>query len=395
MIMMDKVTGKKRILIVDDDPNVTQMLATLLQMKGYEVDVAATGQEAIKKASSSNVELILLDLILPDLEGFEVCRYLKGEKATLHIPVIIVSARYLFEDKVEGLHLGADDYVTKPFENEELFARMEAVMRRRLFFNLDQSKDGKEKIILELRKIIDQELIESFFQPIYLLKPFKLLGLEVLTRPLTQTILSNPELLFKAALQFGFYCDLEMLAWKKALRFISQHPLSEAKIFLNCNPYLVEGHKFLKIKSVFDENHIDVEKVVLEITERSAIKDFKTFYEHLKYFKDQGFGVAVDDVGGGYASLESIVETQPDVVKIDRHIISDLKRDIFRRSIVKFIVSFCKENQIISVAEGIETRRDLDAVIDLGVDAGQGYFLYRPTTQINLKDISQKSLSKN
>ena len=104
--------------------------------------------------------------------------------------------------------------------------------------------------------------------------------------------------------------------------------------------------------------------------------------------------MAVDDVGGGYASLESIVETRPDVVKIDRHIISDLKRDPFRRSIVKFIVAFCKENHIVSVAEGIETQQDLDTVISLGVDAGQGYFLYKPTTQINLGDMAMGHSSK-
>ncbi len=387
-MMNPSVSSKKRVLIIDDDRTLTQMLAMIMQMRGYQVDIARTGQEALKTVATVRFDLILLDLILPDLDGLELCRCLKQEKATLHIPIIIVSARYLFEDKVEGLYLGADDYLTKPFENEELFARMEAVMRRRLFFDMDQSGRGKGIVILEIRKIIDQELIESFFQPIYLLKPFKLLGLEVLTRPSTRTALSNPELLFKAALQFGFYCDLEMLCWKKALKLVSGHPLSDAKIFLNCNPYMVEAQKFLKIKSVFDENRVDVQKVILEITERSAVANFKTFYERLRHLRNRGFGVAVDDVGGGYASLESIVETHPDVVKIDRHIISHLKRDPFRRSIVKFIVAFCKESHIISVAEGIETQQDLDTVMDLGVDAGQGYFLYRPTAQINLGDMA-------
>ena len=97
-------------------------------------------------------------------------------------------------------------------------------------------------------------------------------------------------------------------------------------------------------------------------------------------------------MGGGYASLEAIVETKPEVVKIDRHIVVDLKTDSFKRSIVKFIVAFCKENKILSIAEGIESKEDLNTVIDLGVDAGQGYYLYRPTSQVDLADMQKGPL---
>ncbi len=386
MIMPHTNINKRRVLIVDDDQGVTQMLMMLLAIKGYEVKIASSGRQAIAMAASMDCDLILLDLVLPDLEGFEVCRRLKEEKSTHHIPIIILSAKYLFEDKVEGLYLGADDYLTKPFEHEELFARMEAVMRRKSFLSFDQDDGDGSSVIFELRKIIDGGLVVPFFQPIYLLKPFRLFGVEVLSRPNTQTMLANPELLFKAALQFGCYCDLEIVVWKKALAMLAD-PLREGKIFLNCNPYLLEGPVFLKIQSIFDEHHIARKNVVLEITERSAISDFKIFYESLRRYRELGFQVAVDDVGGGYASLESIVEIKPNVVKIDGHIVSNLKKDAFKRSIIKFLVSFCQERHVLSVAEGIETKEDLDAVIDLGVDAGQGYYFYRPTPLINLSDL--------
>lgn len=377
-------------MVVDDEKSITQMLAMLLETKGYGVYVASSGKEAIEKANCNNLDLILLDLILPDLEGFEVCRRLKEGKTTHQIPIIIVSSRYLSEDKVEGLYLGADDYLAKPFDHEELFARMEAVMRRGTLGGFDDSGHGTEKIVLELRKIIDEELIMSFYQPVYLLKPMKLYGFEVLSRPRTQSILSNPELLFKAALQFGLYPDLEILSWRKAVNKIApQLKLSDHKLFLNCNPYLVEGPKFLTVKSIFDESQILPENVIFEITERSAIVDFKAFYECLKHYRECNFKIAVDDVGGGYASLEAIVETRPEVVKIDRHIVSDLKSDDFKKSIIKFIVAFCKENHIMSIAEGIETKEDLRAVMDLGVDAGQGYFLCRPTPEVDISELAK------
>ena len=392
--MLDNIINRKHILLVDDDHNVAQMLKLLLETRGYEVIIASSGRLAFEKVNSAT-DIILLDLVLPDFNGFEVCRRLKEGQETREIPIIILSAKYLFEDKIEGLYLGADDYLTKPFEHEELIARMEAVMRRGSLSRLDDDAPLKgaaplkeDEIIVELRKILDEELIIPFFQPIYFLRPFKLLGLEVLTRPTVQSSLSNPDLLFRAALKYGLYHELEILAWKKALQFVSKF-LADKKLFLNCNPYLVEGPKFLTIQSIFAENHIHPSNVILEITERSRISDYKLFYEHLKKYRECGFRFAVDDVGGGFASLESIVETKPEVVKVDRHIVNNLHTDPFKRSIIKFVVSFCRENNIISIAEGIESKEELEALINLGVDAGQGYYLYKPTPEINLSAISQ------
>ncbi|HQL41013.1 MAG TPA: response regulator transcription factor, partial [Candidatus Omnitrophota bacterium] len=121
---------KKKVLIVDDEKNVAKTLVLLLETRGYAIDVAETGQQALQKATQKP-DIILLDLVLPDISGFEICRKLREQKDTKQIPIIILSVRYLYEDKIEGLYLGADDYITKPFEYEELFARMEAVMRRR------------------------------------------------------------------------------------------------------------------------------------------------------------------------------------------------------------------------------------------------------------------------
>jgi len=368
---------------VDDDRGATDTLTMLFETRGYDVTVANSGKEALQKVSSST-DLILLDIILPDLEGFQVCRKLKESSKTSHISIIILTGgQVLTKDIVEGLYLGADDYLTKPFEYEELVARMEAVMRRHPFLNRQSSVSNlEEDVVLELRQIIDDELIIPYFQPIFLFEPFELYGFEALSRPQTDTMLSAPELLFKAAIQYGVYHDLELLAWKKAIMYASER-LDGKKLFLNCNPYLVEGSKFTAIKSLFDESNIKIEDVYLEITERSAVTNFKAFYKDLCAFRDYGFKFAVDDVGGGYASLESIVEIRPEVVKIDRHIVNELKNDALRRSIVKFIVALCREHNILSIAEGIETLEDYKAVKELGVDAGQGYFFRKPKPHID------------
>lgn len=390
--MLKRADHSKSILLVDDDESSSKILAMLLETRGYHVDIARSGEEAFQKVSHST-DLILLDLILPDQEGFEVCRQLKERQATHQIPIIIVSAKLLSGDIVEGLYLGADDYLTKPFECEELIARMEAVMRRRPLFPVGyhSSTTHEDSVVCEIRKIIDEGLIGAAFQPIYLLKPLKLFGFEALARPQTEMgLLANPELLFKAAMQFGFYQDLEILCWKKALEHASDY-LTTQKLFLNCNPYLVEGSRFVVVKSLFEKSAIKTQNVFLEITERSAIIDFKAFYQYLTRYRQEGFNFVVDDVGGGYASLESIVETKPEAVKIDRHIINDLHNDAFKKSIVKFVVSFCRENAILSIAEGIETKKDFDTIVELGVDAAQGFYLYRPAPRIDLERMNDIS----
>jgi len=362
------------------------MLSMLLETRGYMVKVASSGEEAFNLVSDST-DLILLDLILPDQDGFDICRRFKETTNTRKIPIIILSARMLSGDVIEGLYLGADDYLTKPFECEELVARMEAVIRRGSIV-AEEHPPGEQEIIDELRKIIDHRLITPFFQPIYLLEPFKIYGYEALTRPHTLTMLTNPEVLFQAALRYGFYESLEFIAWRKAIEYAVMK-IKEEKLFLNCNPYLVESPKFVTVQSIFSENNINPEQMVLEITERSAITDFKVFYEHLKKYRDKGFKFAIDDVGGGFASLESVVETSPEFLKIDRHIITELHNNRFKKSIVKFIVDFCNENNIMSIAEGVETKEEYKAVKDLGVDAIQGFYLHKPSAYIDTNKMTE------
>ena len=116
-----------RILLVDDEVSIQRAVAPLLRSRGYDVDVAGTGADALKAAAAQPPDLIVLDLGLPDLEGTEVCRRLRADSA---VPIIVLSARGGEADKVSALDLGADDYITKPFGPEELLARIRVALRR-------------------------------------------------------------------------------------------------------------------------------------------------------------------------------------------------------------------------------------------------------------------------
>ncbi|SDE23892.1 response regulator [Sporomusa acidovorans] len=119
-----------KILIVDDEANIRELLKFNLEKSGYKVIEADEGQTAISKVKTEKPELIVLDLMLPGIDGLEVCRLVKNSRETAAIPIIMLTAKSEEIDKVIGLELGADDYMTKPFSPRELLARIKAVLRR-------------------------------------------------------------------------------------------------------------------------------------------------------------------------------------------------------------------------------------------------------------------------
>lgn len=120
-----------RILVVEDDPSIRMGLEDTLAAKGYEVEAVGRGSDGADRAISGRYDLIVLDVMLPDIDGFEVCRRIRGSKGSSRsVPVIFLSARGAELDRVRGLELGADDYVTKPFSLMELLARVASVLRR-------------------------------------------------------------------------------------------------------------------------------------------------------------------------------------------------------------------------------------------------------------------------
>ena len=118
----------KRIQVVEDEPYIAHMLASGLAYKGFEVSIANSGTGALKKIAEALPDAVLLDVMLPDIDGFEVCRRLRASHPTL--PILMLTARNATPDKVTGLDCGADDYITKPFDFDELAARIRAGLRR-------------------------------------------------------------------------------------------------------------------------------------------------------------------------------------------------------------------------------------------------------------------------
>ena len=141
---MSKTTGPKnpsRILVVDDRLQNVELLATYLTMAGYEVDTASGGQEALDKIAVQLPDLVLLDIVMPDVDGYEVCKQLKGEAQTQFVPVVMVTALKETEDKVRALEVGADDFLSKPYNRFELVARVKSLLRIKSLHDELESKN--------------------------------------------------------------------------------------------------------------------------------------------------------------------------------------------------------------------------------------------------------------
>src|SRR3712207_5216446 len=123
--MMDN--GRQRILVVEDEANIASFVAMYLQKAGFDVGVAANGTEALEKAGGESPSLIVLDLMLPDVDGIDVCRRIRARS---DVPILMLTARDDDVDKIIGLEVGADDYLTKPFNPRELVARVKSILRR-------------------------------------------------------------------------------------------------------------------------------------------------------------------------------------------------------------------------------------------------------------------------
>lgn len=144
--------AKTSVLIVEDDEHIQQLVEYNLLKEGYDTECVASGEEALKAASARRPDVLLLDLMLPGVDGLRVCRTLKGDPKTAHVPVIMLTAKGEEEDVVAGLEMGADDYITKPFSPRVLLARIKTVLRRQ-----SDRQGGKAENIKIDDLVIDSE----------------------------------------------------------------------------------------------------------------------------------------------------------------------------------------------------------------------------------------------
>jgi EAL domain-containing protein (putative c-di-GMP-specific phosphodiesterase class I) len=224
--------------------------------------------------------------------------------------------------------------------------------------------------------ILRAEDLMIAFQPIVDLATGEVAGVEALSR-FPSRVSVTPDVVFAEAANAGLGPELELLAIRRALE---EARVLDASIHvaLNVSPCALANPSLL---DVIVASGMDPSRIVVEITEHASVTDYSILVRPRQQLRELGIRLAVDDAGSGYASLRHILTLAPDVIKIDRALVTDLNNDRARRALVSAVVTFAKEMGATSViGEGVETQAELDALRALGVDAAQGYFLGRPTT---------------
>lgn len=239
----------------------------------------------------------------------------------------------------------------------------------------DNFADYRQQMI----HILNTEGISVFTQPIMSLQDGDLLGWEVLTRGPEGGPFHFPDDLFEFAQQAGLLVPMEYLVIKKAIREISRMQIRE-QVFLNVTPVTLSHPYLLDQMSRWIEEYpgIRPDQIILEITERHAIKDFSHMAGVIDSFRKKGFRIAIDDAGAGYASLQIITELVPDIIKIDKSVIRDIDRETVKQSLLEALLHLAKNINCKVVAEGVERVEEADVLCRNRVHMGQGYFFSRP-----------------
>jgi len=366
---------KKRILIIDDELDFLEMFRFPLENAQYSVSTASSPEEGLEKASL-NPDLILLDLRMPRMDGHEVCRRLKEDTKTMHIPVIILTTQTNTLDKVQAFNMGVVDFINKQVPLEEILARIKSVLKRTALILDPMSEQEKNEKIMQLRTIIEKENIRTVFQPIVTLASRQPIGYEALARGPQGTFFENPVNLFAMATEANMAYELDSLclrlAVKRAAPFINRQLL-----FLNIDPSVINSD-YLKDLEFLKGSTLAPSQICIEITERTFITNFKKLAANLNSLKPMGVMIVIDDLGEGYSSLKAIVELKPTFIKVDISLVRNIHADVIKQSIIQVISELAQKINSIIIAEGVETEEEFKKLVSLGVQFGQGYLFARP-----------------
>jgi len=245
---------------------------------------------------------------------------------------------------------------------------------------------------VEFSRILEEESINMLFQPIVNLKDNKILGYEALCRGPRQSPLHFPDALFCTAEKVNKVTILDELARKKAIQSFMPF-LNKYKLFLNMRPSNLYEYNFFKtsVLNNLESNNIDASNIVIEITEQCPVNSIIDYKKLISDLKNSGIKLALDDVGSGYSGLKTILEIEPDYLKIDMDLTKDIHKDKLKKNLMKGLISLSNYCDMKLIVEGIECREELETILELGAYAGQGYFLQKP--QEAPEDISVASKS--
>jgi EAL domain-containing protein (putative c-di-GMP-specific phosphodiesterase class I) len=366
--------------VVDDDEAVLRAHSLILTKAGFEVETAVDGSAAAKAVEGTSFDVILSDIDMPGLDGIQLLERVRTRD--LDVPVVLITGGPSVQTAMRAMELGALRYLVKPVDTHALATvAHDAVRLHKIAKAKREALDlagGADRFIGDRAGLVASfdRALESLYiayQPIVAWSSRMVYAYEALLRS-REPSLPHPGAVLDAAERLGRVHELGRLIRAKAI--CPKQPLSQgALLFVNLHPadlqdddlYLPDG----ALAAVAD-------RVVLEITERASLDGIRDVRTRIARLRQLGFRIAVDDLGAGYAGLTSFTLLEPDIVKLDMALVRDVHREPRKQTLVRTMITMCKELGIIVTSEGIEVAEERDELARAGCDLMQGYLFARP-----------------
>jgi EAL domain-containing protein (putative c-di-GMP-specific phosphodiesterase class I) len=368
-----------RVLLAEDDPAICRGYARLLQSTGHTVEVAFDGQQAVDLIRTHEYDVILSDIAMPGMDGLQLLRAIR--ERDLDVPVILMTGGPTLESAVRAVEYGALRYLTKPIETDSLRQVVEQAVKLSQMARVKRAAlelHGAEVLpgdLAGLQASFERALGSLWiaYQPIVRWSDRRVFGYEALVRTRDAT-LSSPTSLIAAAERLGRITRLG-----QAIRDVVPAPMNSAPtdvmLFVNLHTRDLNDDTLVAPESPLARI---ADRVVLEITERARLDQVKDLRARVAELRRLGFRIAVDDLGAGYAGLNSFAQLEPDVVKLDMSLVRHVDREITKRKVIHSMASLCRDMGMLVVCEGVESAEEREALLDLECDLFQGYLFAPP-----------------
>lgn len=283
-----------------------------------------------------------------------------------------------------------------PLRSSAVVLRMEPTIRieRSIYLALQRARDlcrqeserRRSGRLAELHRMLRARDVVVRYQPIVDLRDGRVHGFEALSQASAGSCFENSDMLFSFAEENGRILDLDRLCRSAAIERClpllgASGRAAGCKLFLNCSASVFQDESLLSdLASSMQATGLGPETLVLEVTERVAITEWQEFRESLAKLREAGVLVAIDDMGSGYSSLRSVAEIEPDYLKFDLSLVSDIHASPIKRELLSALVTLARKIDALPIAEGIEKEEEFETLREMGVDYGQGFFFARPAS---------------
>ncbi len=392
-----------KILVIEDEKSVRENILDLLEAEDFETISAPNGRLGVDLALNESPDLILCDLMMPEINGFAVLALLREKVSTSAVPFIFISGCSAKDNLRQGMELGADDYLTKPFTRKELLTAISARLKRQAAIinnptsHPDVKAYPKEMRIIEnaLRRTIEEgkfREFEMYYQPIIDIESGEMIAVETLIRWWSSKLgLVSPTELIPLAESTGLIIPLSdwiLESVCKQTRIWLDNGLDALPSCVNISESQYTQPNFVqKVSNLLSIYNLEPHYLELELTETTIMQDINKTINILQQLKSLGVKIAMDDFGTGNSSLIYLKQIPLDTIKIDNYFIYNLSQDAQKLAITKALIQMGQNLNLKVVAEGVETPSELNILRELRCHAMQGFLFTQPLASADFEQM--------